>query len=192
MRRKRPGQPVGGDIDWFVIPIERIRQWGLTLLVILLAGGLGYYLYVRTRRSPEEKARTEIASAATLLSRVSTASGTARPGSNAAQARDLLAGAQDAFETKKYDDAFRLAVESESFSRRALGSAGTEEAGDASFIFVEGDVSLQTAGRSTFEPARQRETLFEGDFIKTGRAGSAEIMFSDGTLYTIRPGSLFE
>ena len=64
--------------------------------------------------------------------------------------------------------------------------------GDASFIFVEGDVSLQTAGRSTFEPARQRETLFEGDFIKTGRAGSAEIMFSDGTLYTVRPGSLFE
>jgi hypothetical protein len=192
MRRKRPGQPVGGDIDWFVIPIERIRQWALITLLVLMAGGLGYYLYFRTRRSPEEKARTEITSASSLYSRVSSTAGGPRPGSNAAQARDLLAGAQDAFETKKYDEAFRLAVESESYSRRALGSAGTEEVGDASFIFVEGDVSLQTAGRSTFEPARQRETLFEGDFIKTGRAGSAEIMFSDGTLYTVRPGSLFE
>ena len=34
--------------------------------------------------------------------------------------------------------------------------------------------------------------LFDGDFIKTGRTGSAEIMFTDGTLFTIRPGSLFE
>jgi hypothetical protein len=187
---KRPGQPVGGDIDWFVIPIERIRQWALTLVVVLVAAGLGYYLFVRTRRSPEEKARAEIASAETLFSKIST--GSTRPGSNAAQAKDLLAGAQDAFGSKKYDEAFRLAVESESYSRRAMGSSGSEEAGDASFIFVEGDVSLQTAGRSTFEPAHQRETLFEGDFIKTGRAGSAEIMFSDGTLYTVRPGSLFE
>lgn len=193
MRRKRPGQPVGGDIDWFVIPIERIRQWALTLVVVLVGAALGYFLYARTRRSPEEKARTEIASAAALLSRVSSSStGSPRPGSNAAQARDLLTGAQDAFEGKKFDEAFRLAVESESYSRRALASSGGEEVGDASFIFVEGDVSLQTAGRTTFEPARQRETLYEGDFIKTGRAGSAEIMFSDGTLYTIRPGSLFE
>jgi len=192
MSRKRPGQPVGGDIDWFVIPIERIRQWALTFVVVLVAAGLGYYLFVRTRKSPEEKARSEIASAESLLSRVSPSSSSSRPGSNAAQAKDLLTGAQEAFGNKKYDEAFRLAVESESFSRRAMGSSGSEEAGDASFIFVEGDVSLQTAGRSTFEPAHQRETLFEGDFIKTGRAGSAEIMFSDGTLYTVRPGSLFE
>jgi hypothetical protein len=53
-------------------------------------------------------------------------------------------------------------------------------------------VSIQTAGKSAFGPARQRQSLFDGDFIKTGRTGSAEIMFSDGTLYTIRPGSLFE
>jgi hypothetical protein len=192
MQRKRPGQPVGGDIDWFVIPIERIRQWALMAVVVLIAAGLGYYLFIRTRRSPEEKARTEIASAEALFSRISTSASSPRPGSNAAQAKDLLSGAQDALGNKKYDEAFRLAVESESYSRRALGSSGTEEAGDASFIFVEGDVSLQTAGRSTFEPAHQRETLFEGDFIKTGRGGSAEIMFSDGTLYTVRPGSLFE
>ena len=76
--------------------------------------------------------------------------------------------------------------------RRALGGAGGDETGDASLIFVEGDVSLQSAGRSTFDPARQRQALFDGDFIKTGRTGSAEIMFTDGTLYTIRPGSLFE
>src|SRR5262249_21715445 len=137
-----------------------------------------------------EKASREIASAADLISRASSSAG--RPGSQLAQARDFLQGARDSFGKRSYDEAFRLAVESQSYARRAMGGAATEEPGDASFIFIEGDVSLQTAGRSAFERARQRQALFNGDFIRTGQTGSAEIMFSDGTLYTIRPGSLFE
>ena len=81
---------------------------------------------------------------------------------------------------------------SRSPTRGARSAVAGEETGDASFIFVEGDVSVQTAGHSSFEGAKQRQSLFDGDFIKTGRTGSAEIMFSDGTLYTVRPGSLFE
>jgi len=192
MPHKKPAQPVGGDIDWFVIPIERIRQAAVLALIVVVAAGLGFLIYVRTRRSPEEKAKSEIASAVKLLSRASSSPSSARPGSAVAQARDLLTSAQESFEKKGFDEAFRLAVESESYSRRAVSGSGSEESGDASFIFVEGDVSVQTAGRSTFEPARQREALYDGDFIKTGRTGSSEIMFSDGTLYTIRPGSLFE
>jgi len=192
LAKRKSGQPVGSDIDWFVIPIERIRQAGVVLAIVLVAGGAGYFLYIRSRRSPEEKARVEIASATTLLARATTASGPARPGSHIAQARDALRSAETAFSGRRFAEAFRMAVESQSYSRRALGGAGTEETGDASFISFEGDVSLQSAGRSTFEPARQRQPLFDGDFIKTGRNGSAEIMFADGTLYTLRPGSLFE
>jgi hypothetical protein len=192
MPQKKPAQPVGGNIDWFVIPIERIRQAAIIAVIVVVAGVAGYFLYTRTRRSPEEKARSEIASANKLLSRASSSSSSARPGSAVAQARDLLRNAQDSYDKKGFDEAFRLAVESESYSRRALSGSSPDESGDASFIFVEGDVSVQTAGRSTFEPAKQREALYDGDFIKTGRTGSAEIMFSDGTLYTVRPGSLFE
>src|ERR1700737_243126 len=192
MPPKKPAQPVGGDIDWFVIPIERIRQAAVLAVIIVVGVGAGYFLYTRTRRSPEEKARSEIASAVKPLGRASSSPTSARPGSAIAQARDLLRTAQESFEKKNFVESYRLAVESESSSRRAVSASGTEESGDASFIFVEGDVSVQTAGRSTFEPARQREALYDGDFIKTGRTGSAEIMFSDGTLYTVRPGSLFE
>ena len=191
MPRKKTDQPVGGDIDWFVIPIERLRQWGILLLVVLVSGALGYFLYVRTRRTPEEKASIEITSASALLSRATTMAGGVRPGSSVAQARDLLRSAQESFRRRGFDESFRLAVESQSYSRRAMGGIA-DETGDASFIFVEGDVAVQTAGRSSFDPARQRQALFDGDFIKTGHTGSAEIMFSDGTLYTIRPGSLFE
>jgi Glucodextranase, domain B/FecR protein len=192
MRKRKSGQPAGTDLDWFVIPIQKIRQWAVVIVLVLIAGGVGYFLIQRGRRSPQERARTEIAQAESLLARATRATGAARPGSNTAQARDFLRDARESFTESRFEEAFRLAVESQSYSRRALGGSGAGEQGDATFIFVEGDVALQRAGRSTFEPARQREPLFDGDFVKAGQTGSAEIMFYDGTLYTIRPGSLFE
>jgi glucodextranase-like protein/FecR-like protein len=190
-RKKKSGQPVGSDIDWFIIPIRTVRSWGI--LVILAAGAalLAYQLHLRTRFSPEQRAAKEIASAADLLQKATAGPGASRPAS-LAQAQDLLQRARDSYGKKDYDPAFRQAVESQSYSRRVLGRPGSEETGDASLISVEGDVSIQTAGRSAFGPARQRQVLFDGDFIKTGRSGSAELMFSDGTLYMVRPGSLFE
>ena len=192
MRRRKLARLVGPDLDWFIIPIRKIAAWGLVGVVIAGAGFLGYRTYVKTRPSAEVRARTEIESAASLLVKATEAAGSARPGSNLARAADLLQEARNVMADRRFDEAFRLAVESESYSRRVIGRLKSDENGDASFIFVEGDVTLQRAGRSNFETARQRVPLFDGDFIKTGRTGSAEIMFTDGTLFTIRPGSLFE
>ena len=71
MPQRKPSQPVGGDIDWFVIPIERIRSAAIIAVIVLVAAGAGYFLFLRTRRSPEEKARGELASASKLLTRAS-------------------------------------------------------------------------------------------------------------------------
>ena len=193
MRRRKLARVVGADLDWFIIPIRKIAAWTLVGVVLAGVGYLGYRNYVKARPSAEDRARAEIESAATLLARATAAAGgAARPGSNLARAGDLLQEARNVMNDRRFDEAFRLAVESESYSRRVIGRLQSDENGDASFIFVEGDVTLQRAGRSNFETARQRVPLFDGDFIKTGHNGSAEIMFTDGTLFTIRPGSLFE
>ena len=192
MRQRKLGRLVGADLDWFIIPIRKIAAWGLVGVVVAGAGFLGYRAYVKTRPSAEDRARTEIESAATLLVQATAAAGSSRPGSNLTRAADLLQEARNVMRDQRFDEAFRLAVESESYSRRVIGRLKSDENGDASFIFVEGDVTLQRAGRSNFETARQRVPLFDGDFIKSGHNGSAEIMFTDGTLFTIRPGSLFE
>lgn len=190
MRRRNLGRLVGADLDWFVIPVRKVTTWGL--LILLVAGGsfFGYRAYLRGKPTIGDRARAEIETAATLVTRATRSAGTVRPGSNVARAGSLLHDARTSLGEQRYEEAIRLAVESQSYSRRALG--GFDENGDASFIFVEEDVWLQRAGRSNFEKARQRQPLFDGDFIRTGRNGSAEIMFSDGTLFTIRPGSLFE
>ena len=192
MRRRKLGRPVGADLDWFIIPIRKIATWGVLVVVVAAASIVGYHHYLKSNPTAEERARTEITTAADLLNKANRTAGTTRPGSNVARAASLLREAQTALKEKNFEDALRLAVESQSYSRRVIGGFGADENGDASFIFVEGDVTLQRAGRSTFESARQRQPLFDGDFIKTGRNGSGEIMFTDGTLFTIRPGSLFE
>ena len=191
-RRRTPGQPIGTDLDWFVIPIRTIRTWGSILLIAIVVGGAAILIRAKTRPSPESRASAELASAAELIKRAGAAPGNGRNGGYLTQAKDFFQGAQDAFSKKNWDTAFRLAVDSQSYARRAMGGRTPDEPGDASLISVEGDVSIQTAGKNAFGPARQRQSLFDGDFIKTGRTGSAEIMFTDGTLYTIRPGSLFE
>jgi len=84
MRKRKPGQPAGTDLDWFVIPIQKIRLWGLLLLLVLVAGGIGYTLYVKNRRSPQDRAKAEIAEAQTQLTRATKAAGAIRPGSNVA------------------------------------------------------------------------------------------------------------
>jgi hypothetical protein len=190
MRRRNLGRLVGADLDWFVISTRKVMTWVLLFAPVAAASILGYRAYARSKPTAESRARAEIDSASALLSKATAATGTARASTNLSRARGLLQDARGAMGEQRFEEASRLAAESASFSRKVLG--GTDENGDASFIFVEGDVGLQRAGRSTFETARQRQPLFDGDFIRTGRNGSAEIMFTDGTLFTIRPGSLFE
>jgi hypothetical protein len=188
--KRKPGHLVGSDLDWFVIPIRTLGRLGIILVLLAAAIFLAYT--TRARLSPEERAKREIASAEDLVHRASLAGGSTRPGSHFVRARESLQGAVDSYGRRNYDAALRLAIEAQTSARRALGGTGKDDAGDGSLISVEGDVAVQTAGHSAFEQARQRQSLFDGDFIKTGRTGSAEIMFSDGTLYTVRPASLFE
>jgi hypothetical protein len=57
---------------------------------------------------------------------------------------------------------------------------------------VGGKVEIQRANRTTWESAKAGMQLFEGDFLKTGANGAADVMAADGTLYRIKPETLFE
>jgi hypothetical protein len=63
--------------------------------------------------------------------------------------------------------------------------------GEAQFIAVHGGVEFRRGERGDWEEARTRVVLQSGDFVKTSGNGSAEIVFLDGTLYTVRPDTLF-
>src|ERR1700743_3517642 len=63
--------------------------------------------------------------------------------------------------------------------------------GQAQFVSSQGEVEYKRADGGTWEEAHGRLALRAGDYVRTGGGGSAEIMFLDGTLYTVRANTQF-
>ncbi|NCO69424.1 MAG: hypothetical protein GW878_02740, partial [Acidobacteria bacterium] len=64
--------------------------------------------------------------------------------------------------------------------------------GSGQIISAQGRVEVQRANQTTWERGREKEPLYNGDFVKTSKDGAAEILFSDGTVYRVGADSLLE
>lgn len=94
-------------------------------------------------------------------------------------------------EAQDHSGAIDAANEGRSALERALGALReTSGAGEAQFLAVQGGVEHRKGERGDWRESRARVVLEPGDYIKTSANGSAEIMFLDGTLYTVRPNTL--
>jgi hypothetical protein len=187
-----PRKTTSQNIDWYVFSYRRLGRWVFMLLLLGAGGVWGYYLYRRSHESPQVRAERQIAQAESSLDSAQKSPDAEKFAATLNQARERLNDARSFFQQVKYDQSYEQAIESESLSRRAVGRVNTDVTGDATFVALDGEVTLQRAGRAAWEEARLRQALFDGDFVKTGRNGSAEIMFFDGTLFQLRPDSLFE
>jgi hypothetical protein len=181
-----------GELDWIVFSYQSLRRWVVSLLLLVAAAVWGVYIFRRNHESPQVRAQRQIERAETALDSAEKSAEASKFTATLGQAKDRLNDSRLSFQAASYEQAFNLALESESLSRRALGRSGNPEIGDATFVALDGEVSLQRAGRATWEECRLRQALYDGDFVKTGKSGSSEIMFADGTLYQLRPDSLFE
>ena len=52
----------GADIDWYLISIDRLKQIGLVVLLLLL-GGAGYWFWQNQKGNPKSNAESAIADA---------------------------------------------------------------------------------------------------------------------------------
>lgn len=60
----------------------------------------------------------------------------------------------------------------------------------ARFASVEGKVEVKRAGQLEWVPAAQVPVLRQSDLVRTGSGATAEIRFSDGSVFNVRPDSL--
>jgi hypothetical protein len=177
---------------WYTVSVDTLRTLGvLALLVVLAAAGwIGYRKWEGAQLARE---------AELLLEEVASLTERAREGrpidsfseelGEAMASRDA---ARQSFERADY----RASVEHGRRARAlllALLDVGGQRAagGEAQFIAVEGDVEFRRGEQGEWQPARSRDVLRSGDYVKTSGGGSAEIVFLDGTLYTVRPNTLF-
>lgn len=187
MAKKRSAR---ADIDWYLISIDRLKQIGLVLLLVVL-GLSGWWFFTNQKRNPRSSAEAAISDAREALNALASSTDLNKHRSEFDRAQKKLDEATTLLAAAKYSNAQESAVESQTISRAAISGGGGAD-NDAQFLNVEGDVQYQKSATSDWKRADQRSPLFNGDWVKTGDNASAELIFSNGSLYTVGQNALLE
>lgn len=179
--------------EWYSVSVDTLRGLGL-LVLVLAALGLGFLGYrVWERGALQREAVRVIEEVQGLIQRLQ------KEDRAAAGYKTELDAAwqsfQDAQGALRRND-FRTSLESARRSRNVLLSILDalqlpEEAVSPQFVTIQGEVLYRRGDGGDWKEARGRAPLRSGDFVRTSENGSAEIMFPDGTLYTVRPNTQF-
>lgn len=178
--------------DWYSVSVETLRGWGLLLLLLLVLVGAFFGYRVWERNTTRTAAAAVIEQADKLLLRLKGEKKASSFAREAASAQESLAEARRHFETGVFPAALSSGQRSRDLLQSILDSLelrGT--GGQAQFISLQGEVEFRRGDGGDWQEARSRVQLQPGDYVRTSDGGSAEIMFLDGTLYTVRPNTQF-
>jgi len=185
------GKRLPVQLDWFNVSYSSVGRIGLIVAVLAAAGGI--YWYQVGIKAPKENARQAIADAEQRLVQASAqVASIPQIAETVESAGVALTRARDAFSGLRYNDARIDAINSENMSMQALRAAGDQDAQGplARFAKFEGNVRVKRVGEFNWEAANKRMALHEGDSIKTSSSGSAQLIYFDGAVSTIGPGTL--
>ena len=179
--------------DWYSVSVETLRGMVFLVLVVVALGG-GYLAYrYWERASMERRAAGVIEEVQGLMQRLQ--KDTQPEASFQAELESAWQSFQDAqaaFGRKEFERALDSGRRSRNILRSILDALQIPEtAGQAQFISIQGGVLYRRGDGGDWKEARSRAPLHPGDYVRTSENGSAEIMFLDGTLYTVRPNTQF-
>lgn len=178
--------------DWYSVSEETLRAFliilGMTVVAVVSFFGYRYW----ESRSLEREAGEVLDETQSLLQRLQSEQ-------RASGFRDEYDAAWQGYQEARNQFAnqdFRGSLDNGRRSRNmlmtildALNLSGT--LGQAQFVSIQGDVEYRRGDGGDWQEARSRIPLKSGDYVRTSDNGSAEIMFNDGTLYTVRPNTQF-
>ncbi|MBW8878278.1 MAG: FecR domain-containing protein [Acidobacteria bacterium] len=178
--------------DWYSVSVDTLRSWGFLLLILVLVvvGLFGWQ--VVDRRSVEHQAQAVIVEAGQFLEQLRTEKRVASFAAEYATGRTSLEEAKSRFAVHDFVGALDAGQRSRKVLLSILDALALRgSSGQAQFNEVEGEVEFRPGEGGDWQEARVRSHLQPGDYVRTGENGSAQIMFVDGTLYTVRPNTQF-
>lgn len=178
--------------EWYTVSVDTLRAAAIVAAIAALALG-GYSLYRQWgQKALEQEAILILDEVDGLLARAATEKPAGTLVEELDSARHGRAAAAEAFSAEKFSTAVTEGRRSRALLLAILDSAAARDStGEAQFIAVQGGVEYRRGERGEWEEARTRVVLQSGTYVKTSSNGSAEIVFLDGTLYTVRPNTLF-
>jgi hypothetical protein len=180
------------QIDWYLIKIKHIKRAVAIAVTGVVAAALVFLVYQRLNLPPEARARRAINQAELAQEKAQEQVLTQALRRELTEASGQLESARQSYVAENWEVA-EADADSARLRFLALAGSGTHTlTGVGEFFSLEGRVQLQRAGHSEWENAEPRMPVFNGDFVRSGRDGSAEILFTDGSLYRIAPNSLLE
>jgi hypothetical protein len=189
MARKNPSP---FQLEWFNVTYRSVFSV-VAMALLLVGGGVGYWYY-----SSVYKPRAAAAEAITRAEmRISEAVGLQdrdpRLTDVVDSAKVALREARQSHGQLHFDEARAAAIRSENLSLQAIGMVKGLDVDThmVRFYRLEGDVRVKRSGQFSWENAGPKTELREGDQIKTSSKGSAEVIFFDGSITKIEPGSLY-
>jgi len=187
-----PARKAAKHRDWYKVSVDTLRGWGIFVL-LLVAAGAGYVGFRAWERyAIQREAAHAIDDARVLFQRLRSERSLAGFKAEYEAAWTGIEQARALYARAHYEESLSKAERSREVLRSLLdASRNSRDGGEAQFIAVQGRVEYRRGDRAEWEQARGRVTLRPGDYVKTGASGSAEIMFGDGTLYTVRSDTLF-
>ncbi len=177
---------------WYTVSVDTLR--GAVIIASFAALALaGYSLYRQwEEKALEQEAVLILDELEGLLARADVEKPAGSFVEELDSARKGRTAAAGAFAVRDFSTAVTEARRSRALLLAILDSAATRAStGEAQFIAVQGGVEYRRGERGEWEESRTRVVLQSGDYVKTSANGSAEIVFLDGTLYTVRPNTLF-
>jgi hypothetical protein len=178
--------------DWYSVSEETLRAIVILLVTVVVLGlsFLGYRLW--ESRAQEREARQVIDETQGLIQRLQGQDRNEGYRGEYDAAWQGLQEARNQFANQDFRGALDNARRSKNMLQLILESLGQSGmSGQASFVTIQGDVEYRRGDGGEWREARSRLTLQSGDYVRTSENGSAEIMFLDGTLYTVRPNTQF-
>jgi hypothetical protein len=184
--------PRGLHVDWVVVSVEGLRRWGVIALLVVVACGLLGTAYYFLHEPIDRKASRLMRRAAAAQEDVRRAGVSESLQGEFDQASRLLEEAQADWDRKDFPACAARAQDSLRRFELLSGLMNREFTGSGQIIALQGRVEVQRGNQTQWEKGREKQALYNGDFVKTGSNSSCEVLFSDQTVYRIGPDSLLE
>jgi len=192
MAVKRGGERPAVLLDWFNVSYRSLILGAVVFVLALAAVGGTLYYRIIYRNSPRARASEAIAQAESLLDKASGGETTKEADALKQSSQRLLAEARRQFDATNFEDATKAAEQSQMSSQRLLSMSRGEATRAAQFYKLEGDVRVKRSRELIWAPATKGMALSVGDQIKTSSRAAAQIIYFNGTITTVTPGSLLE